>query len=222
MAQRHDRSDYYGWNGPALQVSKTDNAILRSFAIDVIRQQPVDYARTVLRDLAPHFIPGRHIGPESDCLREKWSLPATVQGSPVPTACTPALTQTTWQDMPADPATAPASTNLTRFLAAYSRVVRTIPVVTSLAVLLTLIAAIRRRRRSPNVRDAIMLTLVACSLVIPPVLVAMYEARYGLPALPFACMAAAMAFWHLVTTRKPSDDARHPDERAETTPAVTP
>lgn len=199
VGQRHDRPDWYGWNGPALEVPKDDNRILRDFALEAISQQPGEYARTVMRELTPHFVPGRHLGPEQTCLREKWSLPDTVQGAPVETACTPALAHENWQRKPADPATAPAATALSRALETYSQTVRTVPVVTSLAFVLVLIAAIRYRRGSRDAQDAVMLVLVTASLIIPPVLVAMYEARYGLPALPFAGMAAALAVRHLMT-----------------------
>ncbi len=211
LGQRHDRADYYGWNGPALQVPKDDNEILRTFALKAIAAQPGDYARVVLHELAPHFLPGQSVGPESDCLRERWSLPDTIRGENIPTACTPALTQDTWQIKYADSADAPAATGLSRFLEAYSQTVRTVPIVTSLALLLALLAAIRYRRGSRDARDAVLLALVTASLVIPPVLVAMYEARYGLPALPFACMAAALALHHLMTSRsRPSPEPAPP------------
>ncbi|GIH09626.1 hypothetical protein Rhe02_76930 [Rhizocola hellebori] len=197
LGQRHDRTDYYGWNGPAVQVPKNDNEILRTFARKAIAAQPADYAQVVLRDLAPHFIPGRHIGPESDCLREKWSLPATIKGTPVPLACTPALTQNTWDNEFADDKDAPAATGLSTFLAGYGKVMRTVPIVTSLALLLALVAAIRFRRGSRDAADTITLALITVSLVIPPVLVAMYEARYGLPALVFASMSAGLSWRHL-------------------------
>lgn len=197
LGQRHDRPDWYGWNGPARQIPKDDNAILRVFALKAIARQPADYSRTVLRDLAPHFIPGRFLSPEQACLREKWSLPDTIRDTPVETACTPALAQRDWAIKPADPATTPAPTGLTRALRDYSEVMRMAPLLLTTAVVLSLLAVFTLRRMDRDAHDAVMLTIVAGSLVVPPVLVAMYEARYGLPALPFTGVAAALAIHYL-------------------------
>jgi hypothetical protein len=197
LGQRHDRPDWYGWNGPALAVPKNDNDILRSFAVEAITQQPGDYAATVFRELAPHFVPGVTLGPEQSCLREKWSLPERV-GSPVETACTPALTQRSWQIKPENPANAPGATALSKALSGYSDAVRLTPLIASAAMILVLLAmALRRWGRDS--RDALVLALIAATLIVLPVLVAMYEARYSLPALPFLCVAVALALHHLLT-----------------------
>jgi hypothetical protein len=196
LGQRHDRPDWYGWNGPALNVPKNDNQILRDFAVETITQQPGDYASAVLRELAPHFLPGQPLGPEMTCLREKWSLPERVDW-PVETACTPALTQRSWEIKPEDPAKAPEATALSEALSAYSQTARLTPLIASAAMILTLLALVLRRW-GPDSRDALVMALISASLIVLPVLVAMYEARYSLPALPFLCLAGALALHHLI------------------------
>jgi hypothetical protein len=205
LGQRHDRPDWYGWNGVALTVPKDDNEILRSFAIEVITQQPGDYASAVSRELAPLFLPGRPLGPEMTCLREKWSLPEAV-AQPVETACTPALTQRSWQIKPEDPAKAPAATALSKALNGYSETVRLAPLVASAAMVLALLALILRRW-SADSRDALVLALISGSLLVLPVLVAMYERRYSLPALPFLCLAGALALHHLIAGARRKEKA---------------
>jgi hypothetical protein len=205
LGRRHDRPDWYGWNGPALQVPREHNDILRTFAIKAVAGQPGDYVRTVLRELAPHFVPGTRLGPEQECLREKWTIPEAIPHAPVETACAPALARSGWQSPYADPAHAPGASALSKALADYSSVVRFQPWLVTLAILLTLAAALtyRRGQRNGDVRDAVLLASITLTLLIPPVLVAMYDARYGLPALPFASVAAALAAQHLLRLRKP-------------------
>ncbi|WP_117213616.1 hypothetical protein [Allorhizocola rhizosphaerae] len=207
LGQRHDRADWYGWNGPATTVPLTDSQILRDFAMKAIRAQPGDYAATVALELAPHFIPGVVVGPEHVCLRGRYDMPDTVRGEDVPTSCKPGLAQQTWAAPVADSARAPAATGLTRALHAYSVGLRWLPpALTTLAFLLTL-AALVVRRRGPEVRDAVMLALVAAAIIVPSVLVGMYEARYGLPALPIVSVMAALALHHLLNRPKPDEES---------------
>jgi VIT1/CCC1 family predicted Fe2+/Mn2+ transporter len=45
--------------------------------------------------------------------------------------------------------------------------------------------------------------LIAASaiLIILPVVIGMYEARYALPALPLSCIAGALSLHHLLSAR---------------------
>lgn len=222
LGQRHDRPDWYGWNGPALEVPRQGNTILRDFAIKAISAQPGDYAQAVVMDLAPHFLPGDYLGPEEMCLREKWSLPTTIRGTSL-YACVPALATFAWEGQPMDSVYAPPATGLSTALSGYSKVIRTGPTVITIGLILVLVAALTYRPRlSRDAQDAIMLAFVAGSLIVPPVLVAMYEARYALPALPFACLMAGLAINHLALPRahriKPSKVAEQQPPLAETAP----
>ncbi|HET6213976.1 MAG TPA: hypothetical protein VFE14_14020 [Micromonosporaceae bacterium] len=193
LGTRSDRADWYVWNGPATAVPKDDNGILTEFAVTVIRQQPGDYLRAVGRDTAPHFLPWR-IGPASRCLRERWTLPASLRD---PTTfqqhCHADPAPAGWSIAYADSSKAPAGNALTRSLHAYSGFVR-LPSLALTAVCLLAITVLARRRRGPTAaRDVLLLVLTAVALIVPTVVIGMYELRYALPALPFVCLAGAMA-----------------------------
>jgi hypothetical protein len=207
LGQRPDRADWYGWNGPAVDVPYDDNAVLMEFAVQVIRQQPADYLAVVLRESAPHFLPGQDLGPGHRCLAGRWTMPATVRDTPaVPTHCHPELARSGFQFPYADPAAAPAATPLTRGLQAYARVVRTPALLVTASLLLVIVAVIARRRRSWADRaDAVVLALIGLSLILLPVAVAMYDPRYGQAALPFLGLAGALAAHDLRAGPTPGD-----------------
>lgn len=219
VGARSDRSDWYVWNGPAVSVPHQDNEILREFAVEAIRQQPVDYLRAVGRDLAPHFLPWQ-IGPASRCLRGRWTLPATLR-DPAPFAahCHADPARGDFSPQYADSANAPPGTALTRGLHAYSTFVRLPSVVVTVVFLLTAVAlavAVRRRRGWPEARDALLLVLVSAALLVPPVVISMYELRYGLPAVPFVCLAGALAWRSLnagAATAEPAQPPATPPRR---------
>ncbi len=214
LGLRHDRADWYGWNGPALAVPIDDNAVLRSFALKAIKAQPGDYAAAVGRELVPHFVPGATVGPEHTCLRGRYDFPESIRGHDIPTSCAPGLTQAEWKPEYADTASAPQATALTRALHAYSRLMLLPPLVTTVGLLLVLAAIVVRRRRGAELRDAVMLAFVTGALIVPSVLVGMYEARYGLPALPIAGVMAAFALHHLIHVLR-SSPSRPPEENGE-------
>jgi hypothetical protein len=177
---------------------------MRGFALAVAETQPGDLTRQIGKELAAHFVPGIDLGWSFGCLRERTSLPDTARDTrPIGDQCHPQLASANYSDPMHPSATNPPATWLTRALHAYSVAARTSPVVVSLATLLTLCALfVRRRVQWWLVRDAGMLMLAGLALIILPVVIGMYEARYALPALPLVCIAGALSLHHLLTSRR--------------------
>jgi hypothetical protein len=201
--QRHQRPDWYIWApeapGAPLRGDSSAYPAMRGFALAVLLAQPGDLTAQVATEVAAHFVPGVDLGWSFGCLRERTSLPDTARDtSPIGVQCHPQLASAGFADASRPSATNPPATPLTRALHRYSVTVRLAPLVSSLAVLLTLAAfALRRRHRA--VRDAAVVMMAGLVLIVLPVVVGMYEARYALPALPLVCLGAALSVQALLT-----------------------
>ena len=206
--QRNMRPDWYIWaaDAPGSEFRGDSNAYpaMRGFAIAVATTQTGDLARQIGKELAAHFVPGVDLGWSYGCLRERTSLPATARDTrPIGEQCHAQLASANYQDPNHPYQTNPPATSLTRALHAYSVAVRTSPVVASLATLLTLFAFfVRRRGTWWLARDAGLLMVAGLALIVLPVIIGMYEARYALPALPLFCIAAALSVHHLHSARR--------------------
>jgi hypothetical protein len=202
-AQRGERPDWYVWAagapGAPFRGKASAYPNMRSFAISVIRQQPGDFARQVGKEVAAHFVPGIDLGWSFWCLRERYSLPATAYDTkPIGLQCHSQMASGGFDDKSVPSAQNPPATSLTTVLAAYSRTARMSPVVVSVAFLLSFAAFFVRRREQWHLRLDVGLLIVASAvLIILPVVIGMYEARYALPALPLCCIAGALSLRHL-------------------------
>jgi uncharacterized membrane protein YhaH (DUF805 family) len=201
--QRHQRPDWYIWApeapGAPLRGDSSAYPAMRGFALAVLVAQPGDLAAQISTEVAAHFVPGVDLGWSFRCLRERTSLPETARDtSPIGEQCHPQLASAGFADPSHPSATNPPPTVLTRILHRYSVAVRLVPTVSSLAVLLTL-AALTVRRRHRYVRDATVLVLASLVLIVAPVVIGMYEARYALPALPLICLGAALSAQAILT-----------------------
>lgn len=218
------RPDWYIWadDAPGRPYRSKGWAypMMRGFALAVLAAQPGDYLRQVGKEVAAHFVPGVDLGWSYGCLRERSSMPATARDTlPIGLQCHPQLASAGFRDQAHPYTDNPPATPLTTSLHGYSTVVRLAPVTLSVAVVLTLAAFLplllrRRRRGSPWLaRDAGMLTLASLTFIVLPVVIGMYEARYGLPALPLLCIAGALSAHQLR-----SGSPRRPVARAEDSP----
>ena len=89
----------------------------------------------------------------------------------------------------------------------YGKYVRTIPLVFSAALFLTLAALFSGRGVRGRIRlDSVMLLLAGPGLTVLTVLLGMYEARYALPALPLAAVGAALALHGLINKQQDGDN----------------
>ncbi|GAA4692823.1 phospholipid carrier-dependent glycosyltransferase [Phytohabitans rumicis] len=201
--RRFDRADAYFWTMPTKQrfqgYTPAGEKLFRDFSVAVIRQQPLDYLRTVGKESVAHFVPGFRLGPNNDCLRLRWAPPEQWRDStPVPYRCPPARARADFAPPSASLVNAPTATPLTRALHAYGTYVRLIPITLSACLLLTLAAlALVRRGRA----ELLLLLLSGVGLTILTVALGMYEARYAMPALPLAAAGAALA-WHGLRERE--------------------
>lgn len=197
------RADWYIWNYlPArYRDDPWQDGLLRQFAIEVIKQQPGDYAAVVARESAPYFLPWQHLGRGQDVLNLNWTLPAAMADHPG----LPYLARSDYDENPADPALAPAGTGLTRALHWYGAYVRTPALLTTavlLATLASVILALRGAKGTALWRDAWdagALVAVSVALLVAQVALSMYEPRYGLPTLPLFSIAGALA-WRALRT----------------------
>ncbi|MFV2019194.1 hypothetical protein [Micromonospora sp. LOL_023] len=205
LGERWDRADAFFWRRPdRLEdwvYTPEGVQLLTSFSRKVIVQQPGDYLAIVARESAAHFVPGRYLGPMNECLRERLVPPERFRSVRIPVQdnCPPAQASTGYRPEVNDPQVAPPATGLTRALHRYGTWTRGIPVVLSLAVLLTIAALVAGRRVAGWIRlDTVLLVLAGPGLAVFTVAIGMYEPRYALPALPLAAAAAALATQGLI------------------------
>ncbi|MEH1123763.1 phospholipid carrier-dependent glycosyltransferase [Micromonospora sp. CPCC 206061] len=212
----YDRADAYFWLRPQhmqrMVYTPEGVKLVTEFSIAVIRQQPLDYLRSVGKESLAHFVPGMRLGPMHECLRERWAPPEQWRDTtPVPDRCPPARARPNYADDFAPLSNAPAATPLTRALDVYGKYVRTIPLMFSAALLLTLAALFAGRRVPGRTRLAtVMLLLAGPGLTVLTVLLGMYEARYALPALPLAAVGAALALHGLINKQGENVDGAPP------------
>jgi hypothetical protein len=165
------------------------NQLAGRFARAVIRHQPLDYARTVGRDLLRGFAPTRtrHSG-ELPIFRWKFQVYFPVYRSWVP-----GLLRDYGTDRPR------VRPRLTRFLHAYSRVGYVPNVLLGLGLVAALLAAagVGPARRSGLRTTALLFVLMTLAVILPPAAVNQFTWRYQIPQLvliPPAIAAAIEAF----------------------------
>ena len=211
--------------------------VLRQFAIDVVRQQPMDYLRVAGTETAAQFVDGVPLRTEYQCTRQQYTFPRSFNwAEPAGPTCRTDLASGDFRVLPRDWRDTPLATPLSTAIEKYGLYVRT----PHLAILGTYIlvgaAAIvamrgRRRRKAasaaptdelpadsvaprltedttnaapetgPLTRDAVMLAVVGLAIIVLPVAVFMYEARYALPALPLVGLAAGLSAEALLRNR---------------------
>lgn len=204
--RRWDRADAFYWRRPARLDRPDGPAIMTAFAVEVLKQQPLDYLAVVGRETAAHFVPGLYLGPMNECLRERMVPPVRFRDTLKSIdRCPPAQAAEPLTPWPTRPQTAPEATSLTRALHTYGEWGRSNPLVMSLCVLLVLAALVRGRRVAGRTRlDCVLLALAGPGLTVLTVAVGMYEPRYALPALPLAVVAAALAWTGLRNPPQPA------------------
>jgi hypothetical protein len=176
---------------PPQKFAPVPNQLAENFAIRAIEAQPVDYAKAVFDDTWRVFGWPRQVFPQAATYDEYLFLP---QGLPIPS----------WDDAHIG--------RYNSFSAAYLRGNPATQVVNPFAVIireyqkyvwlpgtiyglillagLAGIAAAWRRLGG----DALLPWAVSLAMVVVPAATAEFDYRYVLPAVPFACLAAVMAF----------------------------
>jgi Dolichyl-phosphate-mannose-protein mannosyltransferase len=173
---------------PEPMFSPTVNKLAERFAIAAIEAQPLDYARAVLDDTVRSFDWNRSVFPNGQTYD-------AYLFSPQPVAV-PAGSYRGYQSIEAYYARGNPQTVVVNPFAAvirdYQRYVWLPGTVFGLILLVGLFGIVRRWRRAG--KAALLPWLCSLALIVSPAATAEFDYRYVTTAVPFACLAAAMAF----------------------------
>ncbi|WP_327043925.1 hypothetical protein OG320_19310 [Microbispora sp. NBC_01189] len=182
---------------PGITFTKETDTLAGRFASLAIRSQPLDYLRTTLTELGRSFTPGRPVYPDADTYGY-YRFPATV---PPPPGRYPALVGKEFaRRYEQGPITVRVAEPFAGWMRGYQRVAW-LPGAALLALLLVPPAAWAARRmtaarRAPGTPAPGGWRLgwtTAWALLLVPAATAQFDYRYTLPAVPLACLAAALA-----------------------------
>jgi hypothetical protein len=173
---------------PEPMFSPTVNKLAERFAIAAIEAQPLDYARAVLDDTVRSFDWNRSVFPNGQTYD-------AYLFSPQPVAV-PAGSYRGQESIEAYYARGNPQTVVVNPFAAvirdYQRYVWLPGTVFGLILLVGLFGIVRRWRRAG--KAALLPWLCSLALIVSPAATAEFDYRYVTTAVPFACLAAAMAF----------------------------
>lgn len=201
-AEERPPSQEYVWakDAPIVQLpgitftKETDDLAMR-FALLAIRTQPLDYAGALLTELGRSFVWGRPVYPDQE-IYDYYQFPETRPGPP---GRYPARVGVEFAERYEQ---GPIGTWIVEPYAGWMRVyqdVARMPGTVLLVILLVPpVAAVWRRFRYGRRRGSgpalwLLPWSVAAVLLITPAAAAEFDYRYVLPAVPLACLAAALA-----------------------------
>jgi hypothetical protein len=194
-------ANFYVWgrNTPAhlVPVPKGMSAdqLLRSFALNAIFGQPVDYVRTIGSDFIHYFRPG-HISSRLDEPGAQWRFPRAIDHAQ---SWNEAVRL--YDDSAPVIAAGPAS-----LLRGYQGLM--FPSGPFYAVMLILgIAGAWLLIGRPSGGPTALIVAIAIALLAVPIMTAMFDYRYFLPAIPFISLAGAFGA-HAIWERAPSAVSR--------------
>ena len=177
---------------PSAEFSPATNRLARSFALRAIQAQPLDYARAVWDDTAASFEWNRSVFPNPqtyDAYLFGGPSPA-IPVSPVGGYPSPAADYR--QGNPETVVVSPFA----QVIRDYQRYVWLPGTVYGLILLAGLYGIVRRWRQRGAGRlggEALLPWLCSLALIVVPAATAEFDYRYVTTAVPFACLAAAMA-----------------------------
>ncbi|MEU4835123.1 phospholipid carrier-dependent glycosyltransferase [Streptosporangium sp. NPDC023615] len=173
---------------PGITFTRESDALAGRFASLAIRSQPLDYLGSVASELSRSFTVGRPVYPDQE-IYDYYRFPAT---PPPPPGRYPA---TVGAQAAERYQRGPISTRIVEPYAGWMRTYQGVAGLPGAAVLVILLlppaAACVRRFRSASTAWALPWSVAAVLLVMPPA-VAEFDYRYVLPAVPAACLAAAL------------------------------
>ncbi|SDQ88473.1 hypothetical protein [Thermostaphylospora chromogena] len=184
---------------PGITFTREADSLAGRFAVLAVTSQPVDYAGAVLTELARTFTWDRPVYPDAD-IYGRYEFPSRPQPSP---DREPALLGVELARVYEE---GDIETRIVEpfagWMRAYQDVAR-LPGTLLLAVLLVPLAATAVRRRAPRggargpggrgLAAWALPWTVAWTLLVTPAAVAEFDYRYVLPAVPLACLAAAVS-----------------------------
>jgi hypothetical protein len=182
---------------PAPKFSPTVNRLAEEFAIKAVEAQPLDYARAVWDDTVRSFDWNRQVFPNGQTYDEylfgyhSLSIPgSSFRGYSSPEA----------YYVRGNPNTAVVNP-FAELIRVYQRYVWLPGTLYGLILLVGLAGVVLRWRRAG--RDALLPWLCSVALVVAPAATAEFDYRYVTTAVPFACLAAAMAFGRRASGEQP-------------------
>jgi Dolichyl-phosphate-mannose-protein mannosyltransferase len=186
---------------PAPKFSPTVNKLAEEFAIKAVEAQPLDYARAVWVDTVRSFDWSRQVFPNGQTYNEYLfgyhSL--NIPGSPFRGYSSPEAYYV--RGKPATVVVDPFA----EVIRVYQRYVWLPGAVYGLVLLVGLAGVVLRWRRAG--RDALLPWLCSVALIVAPAATAEFDYRYVTTAVPFACLAAAMAFGRRARGEQPDTSA---------------
>jgi Dolichyl-phosphate-mannose-protein mannosyltransferase len=186
---------------PAPKFSPTVNKLAEEFAVKAVEAQPLDYARAVWDDTVRSFGWSRQVFPNGATYDEYLfgyhSLP--ISGSSFGGYSSPEAYY-----VRGNPSTAVVNP-FAGLIRVYQRYVWLPGTVYGLILLVGLFGVVVRWRRAG--REALLPWLCSVALIVAPAATAEFDYRYVTTAVPFACLAAAMAFGRRARGEQPDAPA---------------
>ncbi len=186
---------------PAPKFSPTVNKLAEQFAVNAVEAQPLDYARAVWGDTARSFDWSRPVFPNGRTYDEylfgyrSLSIPgSTFRGYSSPEA----------YYARGNPSTVVVNP-FAELIRTWQRYVWLPGTGYGLILLVGLAGVVLRWRRAG--RDALLPWLCSVALIVAPAATAEFDYRYVTTAVPFACLAAAMAFGRRARGEQPDAPA---------------
>jgi len=181
---------------PEPMFSPTVDKLAERFAVRAIEAQPLDYARAVWDDTVRSFEWNRSVFPNPQTYDaylfgyQSHAIPASPYGGYQSAAA---------YYVRGNPATVVVSP-FAQVIRGYQRYVWLPGTVYGLILLVGLFGIARRWRRAGG--EAVLPWLCSLALIVVPAATAEFDYRYVTTAVPFACLAAAMAFGTADLTRR--------------------
>jgi Dolichyl-phosphate-mannose-protein mannosyltransferase len=186
---------------PAPKFTPTVNKLAEEFAVKAVEAQPLDYARAVWDDTVRSFGWSRQVFPNGATYDEylfgyqSLVIPgSSFGGYPSPEA----------YYLRGNPSTAVVNP-FAEVIRVYQRYVWLPGTVYGLILLVGLFGVVARWRRAG--REALLPWLCSVALIVAPAATAEFDYRYVTTAVPFACLAAAMAFGRRARGERPDAPA---------------
>ena len=173
---------------PSPIFNPTTDKLAEEFAIKAIEAQPLDYARTVWDDTARSFDWNRSVFPDAQTYDDYLF---GYQSVPVPSSPYRGYSSVEAYYARGNPDTVVVNP-FARIIRLWQRYVWLPGTVYGMILLVGLFGIVARWRRAG--RDALLPWLCSVVLIVGPAATAEFDYRYVTTAVPFACLAAAMAF----------------------------
>ncbi|MEU8248216.1 hypothetical protein [Nonomuraea sp. NPDC048916] len=174
---------------PGITFTEETDELASRFAALAIRSQPLDYAGSVLSELARTFVWGRPVYPDQE-IYGYYEFPVT--SPPPPGRWAAQLGVEMGRRYERGPIGTEVAEPYAGWLRAYQGVAR-LPGTALLALLLVPpVVAVGRRQPVAGALTWLLPWSTAVVLLVVPPAVAEFDYRYVLPAVPLACLAAAL------------------------------